>query len=168
MPSSQADGDLAYILFGLRILLALALYAFLAALLWALLRERSSEQSTPSSLAWLTEDSSNGPAPSHRYAIQSGAWIGRDLNCSVCVDDESVSGHHACIFWEAEAQTWHIEDNLSASGTFVNGRRITHAVLEDGDLIQVGRSRFIFICRPTKQVDNSPTLSQTLPAAHRL
>ena len=168
MPPSQADGTLAYVLFGLRVLLALALYAFLAALLWALLRERSSEASVHSPLAWLTEDSSNAPAHSHRYAIQSGTWIGRDPNCSVCVDDESVSSHHACILWEAKAQTWYVEDNLSESGTFVNGRRIAHAALEDGDVIQVGRSRFIFICRPTKQVDNSPTLSQTLPAAHRL
>jgi hypothetical protein len=167
MPSSQADGALAYVLFGLRILLALALYAFLAALLWALLRERSSEKGAHSPPAWLTEDRSDRQARNHRYAIQSETWIGRDPNCAICVDDESVSDHHACILWESEAQTWYIEDNLSESGTFVNGRRTACAALKDGDVIQVGRSRFVFICHTNKQVDNAPRLTQALPVAHR-
>ncbi len=167
MPSPQADGALAYVLFGLRVLLALALYAFLAALLWALLRERSSEKGIQASPAWLAEDRDNGPVRNHRYAIQPETWIGRDPNCAICVDDESVSSHHACILWEAKAQTWYLEDNLSESGTFVNGRRIARAALEDGDVIQVGRSRFVFIRHPNKQVDNAPRLRQALPAAHR-
>jgi len=124
MPATQADSALEYVLFGLRILLAIALYAFLAVLLWALLRERSSEKTAHSPTAWLEEDTPDQLADNHRYVLRSGTWIGRDPSCPVCVNDELVSERHAYIGWRADEQAWYIEDNFSKNGTFVNGQRI--------------------------------------------
>ncbi|MFI5301485.1 MAG: sigma 54-interacting transcriptional regulator [Polyangiales bacterium] len=40
---------------------------------------------------------------------------------------------------------WTIEDLGSTNGTFVNGARVTHAVLSDGDLVTVGRAIFRYV-----------------------
>jgi pSer/pThr/pTyr-binding forkhead associated (FHA) protein len=48
------------------------------------------------------------------------------------------------VLWRAEDQAWWIEDNLSRNGTFVNEQRVTRAMLNDGDVIRVGRAKFRF------------------------
>jgi pSer/pThr/pTyr-binding forkhead associated (FHA) protein len=132
-------------LFALRVLLAAALYVFLGAVLWVLLRELrqpvvARSEAPASQLTALLEDGS----PNHLYTIQSAAWIGRDPNCLICTDDEFASLRHAQVLWRVEDQTWYAEDNLSRNGTFVNGERITRAALKDGDVIRVGRTGFRF------------------------
>lgn len=134
------------VLFVLRILIVVALYAFLGALLWALLRTRQtmSSPSVPTSrLKQLTDDEVGTQAERH-YAIYSAAWIGRDPNCLVHADDEFASARHAQVLWRAEDQAWWVEDNLSRNGTFVNGQRVVRSRLKDGDVIGIGRLRFRF------------------------
>jgi hypothetical protein len=167
MPATQADSALEYVLFGLRILLAIALYAFLAVLLWALLRERSSEKTAHSPTAWLEEDTPDQLADNHRYVLRSGTWIGRDPSCPVCVNDELVSERHAYIGWRADEQAWYIEDNFSKNGTFVNGQRIQHALLDDGDVVQIGRRRLIFLQHPAQSKGDLPMPPQALSGARR-
>ncbi len=127
MPSPQPNGALEYGLFALRVLLAVALYAFLAALLRALLRERPAEIPSHAPTAWLMPTGDSMPVNGHCYAIRSGAWIGRDPQCAICVNDESVGECHACITWDEEAQAWYIEDDLSESGRSSTGQRISRA-----------------------------------------
>ncbi|BCX05438.1 MAG: FHA domain-containing protein [Candidatus Roseilinea sp.] len=134
------------VLFALRMLIVVALYAFLGALLWALLRERTSAPSpaAPTSRLMQLPDDTSGPVPERRYAIHAVAWIGRDPNCLVHADDEFASARHAQVLWRAEDQAWWIEDNLSRNGTFVNDQRVMRSRLKDGDVIRVGRVRFKF------------------------
>ncbi len=134
------------VLFALRMLIVVALYAFLSALLWALLQERvpAPSPAVPTSrLTQLTDDEADS-APKRYYAIRSAAWIGRDPNCLVHADDEFASARHAQVLWHAEDQAWWIEDNLSRNGTFVNGQRVMRSRLKDGDVIRVGRVQFKF------------------------
>ncbi len=129
-------------LFGLRVLAVVALVAFFAVLLWALLRERRTEPpaSPVAHLIALNETDEDG----RRYEVQSVAWIGRDPNCFVRADDEFTSARHAQVLWNAGDQSWWLEDNLSRNGTFLNDQRITRAQLKDGDVIRAGRARFRF------------------------
>ncbi len=134
-------------LFALRILIVAALYAFLGAVLWALLREqppRSSPAVPTSRLIQLLDDDAPGESLERQYAVRSAAWIGRDPNCLVHTDDEFASARHAQVIWRAEDQAWWIEDNASRNGTFVNGQRVMRSQLKDGDVIRVGRARFKF------------------------
>ncbi|MFN4294391.1 MAG: FHA domain-containing protein [Thermoflexales bacterium] len=134
------------VLFALRMLIVIALYAFLGALLWALLRERDSATApaVPTSrLTRLTGDEADS-ASERCYAIRSAAWIGRDPNCLVHADDEFASARHAQVLWRAEDQAWWIEDNLSRNGTFVNGQPVMRSRLKDGDVIRVGHAQFKF------------------------
>jgi hypothetical protein len=62
---------------------------------------------------------------------------GRCFAADIPLDDQSVSRRHAILF--ARPSGIRVLDDRSANGTFVNGRRITEAVLRDGDVLVIGR-----------------------------
>jgi diguanylate cyclase (GGDEF)-like protein len=63
--------------------------------------------------------------------------IGRAADCSLQVEDDGVSRHHAKLV-RAQDKGFQLVDLESTNGTYLNGERVTqHAVL-DGDKIQVG------------------------------
>ena len=70
--------------------------------------------------------------------------IGRDLDCQISVNDNTVSGKHAVLLYREGS--YFIQDSLSTSGTRVNGSDtgVNAVTLNDGDLIQVGKTVFKF------------------------
>ena len=70
-----------------------------------------------------------------------GMVIGRSRECDIFLEDLSVSRHHATIHEIAHGQ-YEIVDNHSATGTFINGKPITHSTLQEGDQIQIGNTTF--------------------------
>ncbi len=58
------------------------------------------------------------------------------------VDDATMSSNHARVFDVLNG--FAIEDKGSKNGTRVNGERITRVTLVDGDIIEVGRTFFIY------------------------
>jgi transcriptional regulator with AAA-type ATPase domain len=69
-------------------------------------------------------------------ALSGGACI-----LHVGVVDGWMSSKHAVL--RKHAAAWKLIDN-SKNGTKVNGRRYQHALLRDGDLIEMGRTFFVF------------------------
>ena len=68
--------------------------------------------------------------------------LGRIKSCSIVINNEFVSRHHATIIKEKEPQTYSIIDgNLegkrSTNGLFVNGEYTSDHRLKDGDLIEI-------------------------------
>lgn len=77
---------------------------------------------------------------------------------TVTVDDGWLSKRHARI--ERDGGAFTIHDEGSRNGTFVNGVRIERTRLEDGDLVEVGRTLLLFSHRmgyaatmPVRRVD---------------
>lgn len=68
--------------------------------------------------------------------------IGRDPQSSIPLASPMVSWHHAQI--ERTPQGDILTDLNSTNGTFVNGQRVTHHALRQGDVIQVGPFRVPF------------------------
>jgi two-component system cell cycle response regulator len=62
--------------------------------------------------------------------------VGRAAKCAVHLPFEGVSRQHASLTWK-DGSYW-VEDSASANGTFVQGTRITHHKLSDGDVVQFG------------------------------
>ncbi|MCC7385169.1 MAG: FHA domain-containing protein [Deltaproteobacteria bacterium] len=62
---------------------------------------------------------------------------GRDI----LLDDEKVSRTHAMIFMDEDGPS--IVDLLSRNGTHVNGKKVGDADLRDGDIINIGKTRFV-------------------------
>jgi FHA domain len=68
-------------------------------------------------------------------------FIGSDPDCHLQPFSRSVSGHHCALLVRDHSVCVH--DLASASGTFVNGQRVTTDVqLQDGDEVQAGRLVF--------------------------
>ena len=62
--------------------------------------------------------------------------IGRQRDAGIHLADLGVSSRHARIYRGPEGYT--IEDLKSRNGTFLNGSRIVHSLLKNGDTISVG------------------------------
>jgi hypothetical protein len=71
--------------------------------------------------------------------------IGRGPDNDLRIDTKFISRHHAVIV-VAPAQTL-LEDLRSTNGIMVNGRRVTRAVLRDGDVVHIGKTRFRYVQR---------------------
>ncbi len=63
--------------------------------------------------------------------------IGRGLSADLHLDEGSVSRRHAILVHRESGAR--ILDDRSANGTIVNGRRVTQADLNSGDVIVLGR-----------------------------
>ena len=85
----------------------------------------------------------NPQSPIQSIELQSGMTIGRSRECDIFVEDLTVSRHHATIE-ECTPGTYEIVDHKSATGTLVNGRPVKRHKLQEGDVIQVGNTRFTF------------------------
>ncbi|MFL5437324.1 MAG: ATP-binding protein [Myxococcales bacterium] len=78
-----------------------------------------------------------------RYELGTVATIGRDRSSTVVVDDPLVSPRHAEIRRRDDG-TYQIVDLGSRRGTFRGDRRVSDALLRDGDELLVGTVRLRF------------------------
>ena len=69
--------------------------------------------------------------------------LGRDINCDICVDDPSVSRHHARFQPDGDGYT--LIDLQSTNGTWVNKVPISQCRLKDGDDLRFGSCMFRFL-----------------------
>ena len=67
---------------------------------------------------------------------------GRAPRADFVVDAALVSRVH-CRFTLNQINELELEDLGSTNGTFVNGKKVTKAVLSDGDKLTVGRVQFV-------------------------
>ena len=68
--------------------------------------------------------------------------IGRSLTADVYIEDATVSRRHALIVRQA-GETVLLNDG-SRNGTWLNGERVERAVLQDGDVVDLGRVQLRF------------------------
>ena len=80
---------------------------------------------------------------SRRFDLLPEMTIGRSRECSIFLEDLSVSRLHAIIRLLPDG-TYYIADQGSATGTFINCIAIQSYRLIEGDVIQIGSNRFTF------------------------
>jgi DNA-binding NtrC family response regulator len=108
-----------------------------------------------------------------------GLPIGRAVEKGLSLpDDRRASRHHATLIVEREPDrssgespaAVRIVDNQSKNGTFVNGARIQEIALQDGDVIRIGDSLFLFRIDPVAALLDRPIagLIGTSPAMRAL
>jgi hypothetical protein len=98
------------------------------------------------SFAWLVIR--HGPRAGRLYTLLSkGTTIGRDPQCEIILDDESVSRQHAKLKakkGKGDREQYSIWDLASANGTLVNGKQVVKQSLRDGDEVTIGRTTLVF------------------------
>lgn len=84
--------------------------------------------------------------------------VGRRRNCDLRIPLHDVSKRHCQI--NCDDGTLKIRDLGSKNGTLLNGLRITEAVVQPGDWIQVGSIGFVFQIDGKPEKVTAPTLKQ--------
>jgi pSer/pThr/pTyr-binding forkhead associated (FHA) protein len=69
--------------------------------------------------------------------------IGRRKSNMIVIENLAVSGEHAVIV--AMDSNYFLEDLDSTNGTHVNGKRVKRHVLNDGDVIEIGKYKMKFV-----------------------
>ena len=72
--------------------------------------------------------------------------IGRSSDSKIFLDDVTVSRKHASV--SLVGSDWILSDSGSLNGTYVNKHRVTSATLVNGDELQIGKFRFVFVVAP--------------------
>ena len=67
---------------------------------------------------------------------ESEYLVGRHRDNAIQITDLGVSGFHARIFRSADGYA--IEDLKSRNGVWINGTRVFHATLQNGDTVRLG------------------------------
>jgi len=77
------------------------------------------------------------------YPMKASPWIvGRHASCNVRIDNVGVSRRH-CQF-TCENGAYFVEDLGSSNGTFVAGKRVKKAPVENGTEISIGKYALVF------------------------
>lgn len=69
--------------------------------------------------------------------------IGSDPRCEVCVMDRGVAVQH-CGIRDRGNNEFMLTDFNTDIGTWVNGEKISQVIIEEGDLLRVGETEFVF------------------------
>ena len=132
------------LLLALRVLLALLLYAFLAAIIVVLWRDmhQATAKREPARrggrLVILESPNEEALAIDTAFPLQPITSLGRSPTNTVSVADTYASAQHALLTWR-DGQWW-LEDQNSRNGTLLNETQIAGpTVVSSGDIIGVGR-----------------------------
>ncbi len=97
----------------------------------------------------------NGTDEGRRFELSEDAaeiTIGRSPDCDITLNDQNTSRRHCLI-----KRNWHgftAQDLASKNGVLLNGKQIDGApMLKDGDELQVGGVKLIFIDPPSRLLD---------------
>ena len=89
-----------------------------------------------------------GPNAGSRFRLdQPVTSAGCHRGSDIVLDDITVSRRHA--EFQREEGEFRVVDVGSLNGTYVNREPVASAVLANGDEIQIGKFRLVFLTRPT-------------------
>ena len=104
------------------------------------------EEGSPSGSAMLVVK--RGPNAGSRFRLdQPVTSAGRHPDSDIFLDDVSVSRRHAQF--RRENGEYLVVDTGSLNGTYVNRKPAESVALANGDEIQMGKFRLVFLTRPT-------------------
>ncbi len=97
-----------------------------------------------------------GPQRSRQWTIDSDEplTIGRGSDADLVLLDSEISRSHCRV--SCTDGRWHIEDNSSLNGVFVNGRKVAEDELRHGDTIRVGSTGLRFDIAAEAVVERAP------------
>ena len=91
-----------------------------------------------------------GPNAGARFLLDSAvSSAGRHPNSDIFLDDVTASRRH--VEFRRENDEYWIIDVGSLNGTYVNHKPVQSAVLADGDEIQIGNFRLVFLTVPASR-----------------
>jgi len=107
----------------------------------------------------------NGPREGERLEISDAQEfvIGRDESADVIFRDDLISRRHVKV--RRDWSGTHVEDLGSRNGIKVNRKKATRSTLRDGDELEVGGVRFVYVCPSEAPEEQAEPVSSGLSAA---
>jgi pSer/pThr/pTyr-binding forkhead associated (FHA) protein len=132
------------LIFALRILLSLALYAFLGLAFWVVWRDlqATTAQAGDRAALLVVEPGETDLLPGDRLPLLPATTLGRALNNTIVLADSFASAEHARL--TQRRGRWWLEDLGSRNGTLLNEARLQPGqpvAIVEGDLVGVGNVR---------------------------
>ena len=90
--------------------------------------------------------------------------LGRNLDNDVVIHEDFLSRYHAEVVLENEQYV--IYDKDSTGGTYVNGKKIDHWVLNSGDLIALVNIQIMFVENSSNLASKSAGMTRGLEGSH--
>ena len=88
-----------------------------------------------------------GPNAGSRFLLdQDTTSAGRHPDSDIFLDDVTVSRRHA--EFHRDGSTFTVRDVGSLNGTYVNRERVESATLNNGDEVQIGKFRLVYVAGP--------------------
>ena len=84
------------------------------------------------------------------YPLSNTFSIGRSIQNQLSLGEESISRRHCRI--EKHGSQYIVRDLNSANGTFLNSARVTEAILNNDDILQVGEHFLIFTAEQESKI----------------
>lgn len=137
--------DPAILLFGLRILSAMLLLAFVGGIAWLIYQDMkaTAQVLTRRQQQYGQLRPIDDPAGAAPYPLLPVTGIGRAASNLIVLNSNYISNEHALI--TLRGQQWWLEDLKSRNGTTLNGILLTEAtVISPGDIIGIGNTDFKF------------------------
>jgi len=134
------------VIFIIRVLLTVLLYAFLAAILIVLWRDLHMTARAPAAVherkaRLIVLAGCDGLEADTAFSLQPFTTLGRSAVNTIVVPDAFASAEHALISWRGGQ--WWLEDLGSRNGTLLNDVSVTApVVLGAGDVIGIGQVKF--------------------------
>lgn len=85
----------------------------------------------------------NGTVLGNYFLEKERFVVGRRASCDIQINDQGVSKEHAVILTVGNDHI--LEDLKSTNGTQVNGRKVERHILQNGDVIEVGRYKIKYV-----------------------
>ncbi|CAK0765572.1 hypothetical protein CCP3SC5AM1_420006 [Gammaproteobacteria bacterium] len=86
--------------------------------------------------------------------------IGRGNDNDIVLDNLSASSHHARVIKAGDKYA--VEDLASTNGTLVNSQKVERKVLEEDDIIAIGKHELRFIEETSKRVETPADFEKTV------
>ncbi|MFE8596727.1 FHA domain-containing protein [Archangium violaceum] len=101
----------------------------------------------------------NGPREGERLEVNDTQefTIGRDDSADVIFRDDLISRQHVKV--RRDWSGTHVEDLGSRNGIKVNRKRVNRKTLKDGDELEVGGVRFVYVCPSEAPEEQSEALA---------
>ncbi|GAB4586773.1 FHA domain-containing protein [Nocardia sp. NPDC127526] len=98
-----------------------------------------------------------GPNAGSRFLLdQPTTSAGRHPDSDIFLDDVTVSRRHA--EFRQDDDTFQVVDVGSLNGTYVNREPVDSSELQNGDEVQIGKFRLVFLTGPRPQTSDAGTL----------
>ncbi|WNG45674.1 FHA domain-containing protein [Archangium minus] len=107
----------------------------------------------------------NGPREGERLEINDAQEfvIGRDESADVVFQDDLISRRHVKV--RRDWSGTHVEDLGSRNGIKINRKRVSRKMLRDGDELEVGGVRFVYVCPSEAPEEQAEVLAAEVASA---